>query len=99
MDDYEVCSNGGVETPVQTAQKPSSSMSEAPQSEADLMTEQAVSEAEAGTSGHDDSYGTDDDQFSDVGEAPDTEVIFLGVYSLAGALHFILAAMLSLSSH
>jgi hypothetical protein len=74
-------------------------MSEAPQSEADLMTEQAVSEAEAGTSGHDDSYGTDDDQFSDVGEAPDTEVILLGVYSLAGALHFILAAMLSLSSH
>ncbi|DBB08963.1 TPA: hypothetical protein ACH3X3_007597 [Trebouxia sp. C0006] len=77
MDDYEVCSNGGVETPVQTAQKPSSSMSEAPQSEADLMTEQAVSEAEAGTSGHDDSYGTDDDQFSDVGEAPDTEVVYV----------------------
>ena len=74
-------------------------MSEALQTEADLMAEQAVSEAEAGTSGHDDSYGTDDDQFSDVGEAPDTEVILLGVYSLAGALHFILAAMLSLSSH
>lgn len=77
MDDYEVCSNGGVETPVQTAQKPSSSTSKALQSEADLMTEQAVSEAEAATSGHDDSYGTDDDQFSDVGEAPDTEVISL----------------------
>jgi hypothetical protein len=97
MDDYEVCSSGGVETPVQTAQKPSSSMYEAPQTEADLMAEQAVSEAEAGTSGHDDSYGTDDDQFSDVGEAPDTEVLFLvGWASLVDCTSYMLLCCLFL---
>ena len=76
MDEFEVCSNGGAETPGQTVQKPSSSFCEAPQTDADAdaSTAQGSSEAEAGTSGHDESYGTDDDQFSDVGEAPDTEV-------------------------
>ena len=77
MDEFEVCSNGGVETPVQTVQKPSSSSCEASQTCADASTAQASSEAEAGTSGHDESYCTDDDQFSDVGEAPDTEVFGL----------------------
>ena len=75
MDEFEVCSNGGAETPGQIVQKPSSSSCEAPQTDADASTAQASSEAEAGTSGHDESYGTDDDQFSDIGDAPDTEVM------------------------
>ena len=82
MDDFEVCSNGGVETPVQSDQNQRSTSSEAISTAtnaiqaggASASAEQAPSETEAGTSGHDDSYGTDDDQFSDVGDAPDTEV-------------------------
>ncbi len=85
MDDFEVCSNGGVESPAQTAQTPSSTSpgSAQAEAEADTSAEQAPSDTEAGTSGHDDSCGTDDDQFSDVGEAPDTEVTLTLLLSIS----------------
>lgn len=75
LDEFEVCSNGAAETTAQLAAPVEVQSSQANQSEADTSPTQAPSETEDGAGGHDDSCTTDDDQFSEVGEAPDTEVM------------------------
>ena len=74
MGDFEVCSNGAAEVSAQTAAPAVASPAHAIQSEAGSSPEQAASDTEEGTGGRD-SCSTDDDQFSDVGEAADTEVM------------------------
>ena len=74
MEEFEVCSNGGVEAPIQSAQDPTTTPAEAVEAEPEAENGAWDSEAET-SSVHVDSYGTDDDQFSDVGDPPDTEVI------------------------
>ena len=73
MDDFEVCSDGAAQTLSDPPASSQGSQDEQPQ--ASISAEQAASDNEAGVSGLDDSYATDDDQFSDVGEAADTEVL------------------------
>ena len=80
MDDFEVCDNGAAESKVQQGPAAASNRSQAEEGSADQSTQQAASDNEAGASEHGESYATDDDQFSDVGEAPDTEVIHLSLY-------------------
>ena len=75
LDEYEVCSNGAAETIAQSTAPVEVQSSQASQSEVDTSPTQAPSETEDGAGGHDDSCSTDDDQFSEVGEAPDTEVM------------------------
>ena len=74
MCDFEVCSNGAAEVSAQTAAPAVASPTDAIQSEAGSSPKQAASDTEEGTGGRD-SCSTDDDQFSDVGEAADTEVM------------------------
>lgn len=74
MGDFEVCSNGAAEISAQPAVPAVTSPSNVNQSEAGSSPEQAASDTEEGTGGPD-SCSTDDDQFSDVGEAADTEVV------------------------
>lgn len=73
MGDFEICSNGAAEISAQSA-TPAVSPSHANQSEASSSPEQAASNTEEEAAGRE-SCSTDDDQFSDVGEAADTEVI------------------------
>ena len=80
MDDFEVCDNGAAETQAEQCPPATSHPSQPEGGAADESTKQAASENEAGASEHDDSYATDDDQFSDVGEAPDTEVTNQSLY-------------------
>ena len=75
LDEFEVCSNGAAETTAQSAAPLEVQSSQASQSEVDTSPAQAPSETEDGAGGHDDSCSTDDDQFSEIGEAPDTEVM------------------------
>ena len=78
MDEFEVCSNGGAETPVQTTQNPSTNSCDDATSSPDAHeAQQTPTDCHDSTSRHEDAYGSDDDHFSDVGDAPDTEVVIL----------------------
>ena len=78
LDDFEVCSNGAAETLAHPAAPVAKQPSQVCQSEADSGPNEAPSDNEEGAGVHEDSCSTDDDQFSDVGEAPDTEVMTAG---------------------
>ena len=78
LDDFEVCSNGAAETPAHPAEPVAKRPSQVGQSEADTLPQEAPSDNEEEAGGHADSCSTDDDQFSDVGETPDTEVMTAG---------------------
>lgn len=74
MGDFEVCSNGAAEILAPPAVPAVTSPSKTNQPEAGSSPEHAASDTEEGTGGQD-SCSTDDDQFSDVGAAADTEVM------------------------
>lgn len=78
LDDFEVCSNGAAETLAHPAVPVATQPVQASQSEADTGLNEVPSDNEEGAGGLADSCSTDDDQFSDVGEAADTEVITAG---------------------
>ena len=92
MDDFEVCSNGGAETPVQTAQNPSTNSCDDVTSSLNAPeAQQSPADCQVTASRHEDAYGSDDDHFSDVGDAPDTEVatvIFVIAASYAAMISF-----------
>ncbi|KAL3149387.1 hypothetical protein ABBQ32_002188 [Trebouxia sp. C0010 RCD-2024] len=76
MGDFEVCSNGAAEILAPPAVPAVTSPSKTNQPEAGSSPEHAASDTEEGTGGQD-SCSTDDDQFSDVGAAADTEVVYV----------------------
>ena len=78
LDEFEVCSNGAAETQAHSAAPVAAQPSQVSQSEVDTAPDEAPSDNEEEAGGHEDSCSTDDDQFSDVGEAPDTEVVTAG---------------------
>ena len=78
LGDFEVCGNGAAEISTTSTQPVEQSSSQVNQSEAGTNPEQSPSDTEEGSGRHDDTCSTDDDQFSDVGEAPDTEVTIPG---------------------
>ena len=78
LDDFEVCSNGAAETLAHPAAAIAKRPLQCNHSEVNTGLNETLSDNEEEAYIHEERCITDDDQFSDVGEAPDTEVMTAG---------------------